>query len=169
MNSIVDERVVSFINSFKKDDSTICQEIEKEARESYVPIIRKEMAEFLKTILAIKNPLNILEIGTAVGYSAILMSENISPKARITTIENYDVRIPIARNNFVRAGKEDVIKLIEGDAEICFTGKSDGKVINITVPLCITGNGGKFTVPKETSKIQWKISYSDNVKMMIAR
>lgn len=116
MNSIVDERVVSFINSFKKDDSTICQKIEKEARESYVPIIRKEMAEFLKTILAIKNPLNILEIGTAVGYSAILMSENISPKARITTIENYDVRIPIARNNFVRAGKEDVIKLIEGDA-----------------------------------------------------
>ena len=60
MNSIVDERVVSFINSFKKDDSTICQEIEKEARESYVPIIRKEMAEFLNTILAIKNPLNIL-------------------------------------------------------------------------------------------------------------
>jgi len=116
MNSIVDERVVSFINSFKKDDSAICQEIEKEARESYVPIIRKEMAEFLKTILAIKNPLNILEIGTAVGYSAILMSENISPKARITTIENYDVRIPIARSNFVRAGKEDVIKLIEGDA-----------------------------------------------------
>ena len=107
MNSIVDERVVSFINSFKKDDSTICQEIEKEARESYVPIIRKEMAEFLKTILAIKNPLNILEIGTAVGYSAILMSENISPKARITTIENYDVRIPIARNNFVRAGKRE--------------------------------------------------------------
>lgn len=61
------------------------------------------------------------------------------------------------------------IKLIEGDAEICFTGKRDGKVVNITVPLCITGNGGKFTVPKETSKIQWKISYSDNVKMMIAR
>ena len=61
------------------------------------------------------------------------------------------------------------IKLIKGDAEICFTGKSDGKVINITVPLCITGNGGKYTVPKETSKIQRKISYSDNVKMMIAR
>ena len=116
MNSIVDERVVSFINSFKKDDSTICQEIEKEARESYVPIIRKEMAEFLKTILAIKNPLNILEIGTAVGYSAILMSENISPKARITTIENYEKRIPIARNNFKRAGKEEKITLIEGDA-----------------------------------------------------
>lgn len=116
MNSIVDERIVSFINSFKKDDSVICQEIEKEARESYVPIIRKEMAEFLKVLLAIKKPLNILEIGTAVGYSAILMSENISLEARITTIENYDVRIPIARNNFVRAGKENVIKLIEGDA-----------------------------------------------------
>lgn len=61
------------------------------------------------------------------------------------------------------------IKLIEGDAEICFTGERDGKVVNITVPLCITGNGGKFTFPKETSKIQWKISYSENVKMMIAK
>ena len=65
--------------------------------------------------------------------------------------------------------KSKGIKLIEGDAEICFTGKRDGKVVDITVPLCITGNGGKFTFPKETSKIQWKISYSENVKMMIAK
>lgn len=116
MNSIVNERVVSFINSFDTGDSPVCMSIEEEARKNFVPIIRKEMASFLKVILAVKKPHNILEIGTAVGYSAILMSENVSPDTKITTIENYDVRIPIARENFKRAGKENVITLLEGDA-----------------------------------------------------
>lgn len=113
---IVDERVVSFINSFDRGNSEICNTIEKEAIADYVPIIRKDMGAFLKTILAITKPERILEIGTAVGYSSILMSENISETARITTIENYSVRIPIARNNIDRAGKTNVINLIEGDA-----------------------------------------------------
>ena len=70
MNNIVNERVVSFINSFDTGDSPVCMSIEEEARRDMVPIIRKEMASFLKVILAMKKPLNILEIGTAVGYSA---------------------------------------------------------------------------------------------------
>lgn len=113
---IVDERVVSFINSFDRGNSDICNQIEKEAIADYVPIIRKDMGTFLKTILAITAPKRILEIGTAVGYSSILMSENIAEDATITTIENYDVRIPIARANIARAGKEKVITLLEGDA-----------------------------------------------------
>lgn len=116
MNNIVNERVVSFINSFDIGDSPVCMSIEEEARRDMVPIIRKEMASFLKVILAMKKPLNILEIGTAVGYSAVLMGENTSENTKITTIENYEVRIPIARNNFVRAGMDDKITLIEGDA-----------------------------------------------------
>ncbi len=116
MSDIVNERVVSFINSFDQGDSPVCMLIEKEARADMVPIIRKEMGAYLKTILAIQKPERILEIGTAVGYSSILMSEHISPTATITTIENYDVRIPIARKNFERAGKSDVITLLEGDA-----------------------------------------------------
>lgn len=116
MNNIVNERVVSFINSFDTGDSPVCMSIEEEARRDMVPIIRKEMASFLKVILAMKKPLNILEIGTAVGYSAVLMGENTSENTKITTIENYEVRIPIARNNFVRAGMDDKITLIEGDA-----------------------------------------------------
>lgn len=116
MNNIVNERVVSFINSFDTGDSPVCMSIEEEARRDMVPIIRKEMASFLKVILAMKKPLNILEIGTAVGYSAVLMSENTSENTKITTIENYEVRIPIARNNFARAGMDDKITLIEGDA-----------------------------------------------------
>ena len=63
-----------------------------------------------------KHPKNILEVGAAVGYSSILMSENIDENAKITTIENYDKRIIKARENIKRAGKENVITLLEGDA-----------------------------------------------------
>ena len=81
-----------------------------------MPIVRKEMASFLKVLMAIIKPRNILEIGTAIGYSSILMGENTPMDTQITTIENYDVRIPIARENFKRAGLSDKITLIEGDA-----------------------------------------------------
>ena len=113
---IVDERVVSYINSLDTGNSEICNLIEKEAIADNVPIIRKEMGNLLKVLIALKQPKHILEVGTAVGYSSILMSENMPSDCRITTIENYDKRIPIARANFVRANKQDVITLIEGDA-----------------------------------------------------
>ena len=67
-------------------------------------------------VIQLKKKRLRMEVGTAVGYSSILMSENMPEKCTITTIENYDKRIPVARNNFKRAGKENVITLIEGDA-----------------------------------------------------
>lgn len=113
---IVEPRIVAYINSLDTGNSDICNLIEKEAFQDDVPIIRKEMGNLLKVLLALKSPANILEVGTAVGYSSILMSENMPEGCRITTIENYDKRIPVAKENFRRAGKEDVITLIEGDA-----------------------------------------------------
>lgn len=113
---IVNERVVAYINSLDRGNSEICNLIEKEAIRDNVPIIRKEMSNLLKVLLALKQPEKILEVGTAVGYSSILMSENMPEDCHITTIENYDKRIPIARQNFRRAGKEDRITLLEGDA-----------------------------------------------------
>ena len=113
---IVNERVVAYINSLDCGNSDICNTIEKEAIADQVPIIRKEMGNLLKVLLQLVQPERILEVGTAVGYSSILMSENMPENCRITTIENYDKRIPVARNNFKRAGKENVITLIEGDA-----------------------------------------------------
>ena len=113
---IVDPRIVSYINSLDTGNSSICDEIEREAIAADVQIIRKEMGNLLKVLLALKMPHNILEVGTAVGYSSILMSENMPQDCHITTIENYDKRIPVARQNFKRAGKEDKITLIEGDA-----------------------------------------------------
>ena len=113
---IVNERVVAYINSLDCGNSDICNTIEKEAIADEVPIIRKEMGNLLKVLLQLVQPERILEVGTAVGYSSILMSENMPKNCTITTIENYDKRIPVAKNNFKRAGKEDVITLIEGDA-----------------------------------------------------
>lgn len=113
---IVDERIITFINSLETENSKILEEIEREALESYVPIIRKETQSFLKVLLMIQKPMSILEVGTAVGFSALLMSENAPRGCRITTIENYPKRIPIARKNFKRAKKENQITLIEGDA-----------------------------------------------------
>ncbi len=113
---IVNERIVTFINSLDTKNSEILETIESEARAADIPIIRKEMQSFLKVLLLMKKPERVLEVGTAVGFSALLMSEYVSKECRITTIENYEKRIPIARENFQRAGKEEQITLIEGDA-----------------------------------------------------
>lgn len=113
---IVDERIVTFINSLETENSEILEAVEQEALSTYVPIIRKEMQSFLKVLLMIQKPMCILEVGTAVGFSALLMSEAAPEGCRITTIENYEKRIPSARENFRRAGKEEQITLIEGDA-----------------------------------------------------
>ena len=113
---IVDERLVTYINSLDTGNTAMLDQIEREATADYVPIIRKEMQSFLKFLLAMKKPARILEVGTAVGFSAILMEEYDPVPCQITTIENYEKRIPIARENFKRAGKEAQIALLEGDA-----------------------------------------------------
>ena len=113
---IVNERITSYINSLSTEDTPFLAALEKWALEERIPIIRKETQSFLKMLLAMKQPEHILEIGTAVGFSALMMSECVSEDCPITTIENYEKRIPIARENFVRAGKDHQITLLEGDA-----------------------------------------------------
>lgn len=113
---IVNERIVSYINSLNADNEGVLAEIENEAKAAGVPVIRKEMENFLKVMLAVKKPAGILEVGAAVGYSSILMSMNVDSDCHITTIENYDIRIEQARHNIARAGKESQITLLEGDA-----------------------------------------------------
>ena len=113
---IVDERVVSYINSLEQENNKVLAEIEREAHKDSVPIIRKEMESFLRVMLAVKRPKKILELGTAVGYSAILMSECMDKDAKIVTIENYEKRIPIAKENILKAGQSERIELLEGDA-----------------------------------------------------
>lgn len=113
---ITDDRMIAFINSFDKGNTPFLNQIEKEARAERVPIVRTQTQNLLRFLMAAHRPLNILEIGTAVGFSALLMSEYAPEGCRITTIEKYEKRIPVARENFRRAGKEESITLLEGDA-----------------------------------------------------
>ena len=138
---IVDERMAAFIDSLDKGNTPFLDEIEKFALETQVPIIRKSMQSLLKFILAYAKPKKILEVGTAIGFSALLMSEYAPKGCHITTIEKYEKRIPVARENFRRAGKEADITLIEGDAtevlkslegtyDIIFMDAAKGQYIN---------------------------------------
>lgn len=113
---ITQDRISTFINSFDTGNTPFLNELEKYALETNVPIIRPQMQSFLKLLLAIKQPKQILEVGTAIGFSALLMSEYGPENCRITTIEKYEKRIPLAKENFKKAGKEEQIVLLEGDA-----------------------------------------------------
>ena len=109
---IVNERAAAYIRSLETAERAVLEQIEREALEQRIPIIRKET----QVLLCMKKPKKILEIGTAVGFSALLMSEYVPEDCRIITIENYAKRIPVAKANFERMGKERQIALIEGDA-----------------------------------------------------
>ena len=113
---ITEERISTFISSFDTGNAPFLEELEQYAKKTDVPIIRPQVQNLLKLLLAMKEPKTILEVGTAIGFSALLMSEYGPRDCHITTIEKYEVRIPIARENFKKAGKEKEITLIEGDA-----------------------------------------------------
>lgn len=113
---IIDERMSAFIDSLDRGNTPFLDEIEKYAIETQVPVIRKSTQGLLKFLLAMSKPRNILEIGTAIGFSALLMSEYSPEDCHITTIEKYEKRIPVARENFKKSGREDRITLLEGDA-----------------------------------------------------
>ena len=113
---IVDERMVYFINSLDSGNPDYLNELEEYARATDVPIVRTEMQSFLRFLMKMKQPMKILEVGTAIGFSALLMSEYAPQGCRITTIEKYEKRIPLAKENFKKAGKDHLITLLEGDA-----------------------------------------------------
>lgn len=123
---IMDERLTAFINSLDEGNPAYLNELEREAREANVPVIRPETQSLLRTLIAVKRPCQILEIGTAIGFSALCMIEYASEGCHITTIEKYEKRIPEARKNFRRFGKEDRITLLEGDAGEVLRHLADG-------------------------------------------
>lgn len=113
---MIDERVGAFIDSLDRGNTPFLDEIEKNAIEMQVPMIRRSMQSLIKFLLALLKPRDILEVGTAVGFSALLMSEYGPKDCHITTIEKYEKRIPVAKENFRRSGREQQITLLAGDA-----------------------------------------------------
>ena len=112
----VSERYADFIDSFDPGMEDELEDLYREARSEDIPVIRRHTISLLRFLIKTNKPENILEIGTAVGFSALLMNSYQPEGGHITTIENYEKRIPRAKENFCRFGKEDSIELIEGDA-----------------------------------------------------
>ncbi|MBR3761638.1 MAG: O-methyltransferase [Lachnospiraceae bacterium] len=113
---IIDERMIAFIQSLDKGNTPFLTELEEEAVRTDVPIIRPAMQSLMRFLLQLHKPSSILEVGTAIGFSAILMAEYSPKNCHITTIEKYEKRIPLAKANFEASGYADRITLLEGDA-----------------------------------------------------
>ena len=122
---MTDERMLTFLHSFDTPHPEYLCELEKYSKETNVPIIRPQMQSLLKFLITWCKPVKILEVGTAIGFSALLMSEYAPEGCHITTIEKYEKRIPIAKQNFEKAGKADTITLLEGDATQILSELSD--------------------------------------------
>ena len=115
MSGITYDYMEEYIRSLIPEGTDKLKELEDFAKENMVPIAQKETAKFLEFIVSMKKPLRILELGTAIGYSAILMSEATGNKASITTVERDENMIKYARENFKKYKLEDKIEIIEGD------------------------------------------------------
>ena len=112
---IVDERLTTYIDSLSWQIPEYLKEVEKEALADEVPVIRRSMQTLLVFLLQVRKPKAILEIGTAIGFSGMLMSE-AAGAAEIDTIEKVPMRLKEAKRNFKKYGKTDRIHLYEGDA-----------------------------------------------------
>ena len=121
---ITENRLTTYINSLAQGDGSLIETIAENAVKNRVPIIRRETASLLKTMVTLVAPNRILEVGTAVGYSALLMASVMPKECQITTIEKYEKRIPEAKGNFRLAGMEEKITLLEGDAGEILAGLS---------------------------------------------
>ena len=131
-NVIVNERVIAYINSLDTGNTGFLCELEKYATDNFIPIIRKETQNLLKFFVSLTKPEKILEAGTAIGFSAILMCQAAPKFCKITTMENYEKRIPIALDNIKKSGYEDRINLIQGDAyDLIFIDSAKGQYINM--------------------------------------
>lgn len=151
---IEQDRMRSFINSLDGGNAPFLDELEREAIKDEVPIIRKDTQALLKFLMAQSKPVNILEVGCAIGFSALLMAHYSLPETKITTIEKYEKRIPVAKENFIKYDTDNKITLLEGDAteilktlspgyDFIFMDAAKGQYINF-LPDClrILNSGG---------------------------
>jgi predicted O-methyltransferase YrrM len=117
LNQIIEEYIEDYIRSLLPPNNEKLRTMEKYADENHVPIVQPEVAQLLRVLLKLKNPKNILEIGTAIGYSALVMAENTSTECKITTIERRKDMIELAMDNISKTEYENKINILEGEAE----------------------------------------------------
>lgn len=147
MSEINYDYINTFIRDMIPEGIGILGQIENEAVRTKLPIVQREVAKLISVLLSIKKPKKILEIGTAVGYSSIMMSNYLREDGKIITIERYDIMQRAAKDNIKKAGLENVITIIEKDAEevlptledsfdVIFLDAAKGQY-NVFLPHCI--------------------------------
>ena len=115
MSGVTYDYMEQYIRDLIPESTDKFKELEDFAKENYVPTAQKETIKFLEFMVSLKKPLRILELGTAIGYSAILMHEASGSKAKITTIERDENMIKYAKENLKKYNLEDAIEIEEGD------------------------------------------------------
>ena len=143
----VEDYISKYIRVLQPPYEGVLFEIQEEAIDNDVPIVPHEVARFLSVILTMKKPKRILEIGTAVGFSASLMSKYLDDGGHITTIDRYDIMLADAKKNIARMGIEDKVTILEGDAndilptlegpyDVIFMDAGKGQYMNF-LPHCL--------------------------------
>lgn len=115
MSNVAHDYIECYIRSLIEEHKDVLKELEDYAKENSVPIVQREVAKFLELMISIKKPLKILELGTAIGYSAILMSISSGRKSLITTVERNRDMVRIAKENIEKYKFMDCIQVMEGD------------------------------------------------------
>lgn len=115
MSGITYDYIEEYIRALIPESEGKLKELEMFAKENVVPIAQKETIKFLELMVSIKRPLRILELGTAIGYSAIIMYEAAGTSPHITTVERNEEMIKYAKNNLKSFELEEKIVIEEGD------------------------------------------------------
>ena len=161
---ITNERIGAYIDSLDTELPAYLRAIEKEALENYVPIIKKPTRSLLRFLIHFYRPKRILEIGAAVAFSSLLMSEYLSEDGHITTIERVPKRIMEAKKNIKEAGREAVITLLEGDAaDILEELSQKGEVFDMIFMDAAKGQYPNFLPPVMKMLSEGGLLVSDNV------
>lgn len=115
MSGVTYDYMDNYIKALVPETTGILKEIEDYAKGNSVPIVQKDVANLLKFMVNLNKPCRILELGTAIGYSAILMCTNSTPSTKIVSVERDEAMVLKARENIKRYNLEGNIEVIEGD------------------------------------------------------
>lgn len=112
---VVKEEIVDFMRTRQAQNTGFLKELEEFARQENIPVIPHETVAYFRLLMQTLQPKRILEIGTAIGFSALLMADN-SPHSKITTIDRNEEMISFAKENFAKYDQRQQIELLEGEA-----------------------------------------------------
>lgn len=158
------ERIDAYLDSLDTGNTEWLNSLEEYALKTEVPIIRRPTQNLIRFLLALKQPKQILEVGTAIGFSAILMAQYSASDAHITTIEKYEKRIPIAEENFEKSGFSYKITFLKGDAaDILKELETEGRTYDMIFMDAAKGQYMNFLPPIMSMMKSGSLLISDNV------